>query len=84
MTTQLLLVQALNGLLERHAAAIAECIGPVDEVVEFGAGAVRKVRLLLNALPGRLRYLPVDALDEEFLLTEDLSAYKVNRNGSKA
>jgi dimethylhistidine N-methyltransferase len=29
-------------------------------VVEFGAGAVRKVRLLLQALPGRLRYLPVD------------------------
>ncbi len=38
---------------------IAACVGPVDVVVEPGAGSCEKVRLLLDALqPGR--YVPID------------------------
>jgi len=48
------------GLLERHAREMAECIGPDAEIVEFGAGASRKVRFLLDALRTPRRYVPVD------------------------
>ncbi len=47
-------------LLQRHAREMAECIGPDAEIVEFGAGASRKVRLLLDALPSARRFVPVD------------------------
>jgi dimethylhistidine N-methyltransferase len=46
-------------LLRAHAGEIAERAGKVDGVVEFGAGALRKVEILLDALAPRL-YLPVD------------------------
>jgi dimethylhistidine N-methyltransferase len=48
------------GLLARHADEMAECIGPDAEIVEYGAGATRKVRLLLDALVRPVRYLPID------------------------
>ena len=48
------------GLLQRHAGEMAALIGPGAEIVEFGAGASRKVRLLLDALHAPRRYLPVD------------------------
>ncbi len=51
-------------LLERHAPAMAELIGPGAEIVEFGAGASRKVRLLLDALDAPRRFLPVDISGE--------------------
>jgi dimethylhistidine N-methyltransferase len=47
-------------LLERHAPEMAERIGPGAEIVEFGAGASRKVRLLLSALVAPRRFLPID------------------------
>ena len=47
-------------ILSRHAGEMAACIGPDAELVEFGAGSSRKVRLLLDALPGMRRYVPVD------------------------
>jgi len=47
-------------LLERHASEMAAHIGPGAEVVEFGAGASRKVRLLLSALEAPRRFLPID------------------------
>src|SRR3954468_11437598 len=37
-------------LLQRHAPEIAALIGTDVEIVEFGAGSLRKVRLLLDAL----------------------------------
>ncbi len=52
------------GLLEAHAQEIASLIGPHAEVVEFGAGASRKVRLLLDALAKPRRYLPIDISGE--------------------
>ncbi len=51
-------------LLERHAPAMAEQIGAGAELIEFGAGSLTKVRLLLQALLARnlapARFLPVD------------------------
>ena len=50
-------------ILQRNAAAIAREIGPHAEIVEFGAGSLTKIRLLLDAF-GRsqapARYLPID------------------------
>jgi len=48
------------GLLDRHADDIARRIGPGVEVVEFGAGSLRKVRLLLDALERPAGLLPID------------------------
>jgi len=51
-------------LLERHAPDMAERIGPGAEIVEFGAGASRKVRLLLTSLVSPRRFLPIDISGE--------------------
>lgn len=51
-------------LLARHAGAMAAHIGPGAEIVEFGAGASRKVRLLLDALEAPRRFVPVDISGE--------------------
>jgi dimethylhistidine N-methyltransferase len=47
-------------LLRRHAGEIAALIGPEAEIVEFGAGALRKVRILLDALTRPRAYLAID------------------------
>jgi len=46
-------------LLERHAAEIAGLMGRNIEIVEFGAGSLRKVRILLDAARPDA-YLPLD------------------------
>lgn len=51
-------------LLDRHAQAMAERIGPGAEIVEFGAGASRKVRLPLSALQRPAGFVPVDTSGE--------------------
>jgi len=48
------------GILRRHAQEIAQCIGPEAEIVEFGAGSLHKVRVLLDALPRPRRFVPID------------------------
>ncbi len=47
-------------LLEARATDFAALIGPDAELVEFGAGAGRKVRILLDALERPHGYLPID------------------------
>jgi dimethylhistidine N-methyltransferase len=47
-------------LLRRHAAEIAALIGARVEIVEFGAGSARKVRILLDALESPHGYSPID------------------------
>src|SRR5579863_2391977 len=47
-------------LLRRHAAEMAGLIGPAAEIVEFGAGSLRKVRILLEALVRPHGYMPID------------------------
>lgn len=48
------------GILARHAGEIAALAGRRAEIVEFGAGSLRKVRLLLDAFDRPARYLPID------------------------
>ena len=48
-----------SGLLERHAAAIAEAVGPGRAVVELGSGSAAKTPLLLAAIDPAA-YVPVD------------------------
>ncbi len=47
-------------LIERHAGDIAELSGAHVEIVEFGAGSLRKIRLLLDALDRPRRFVPID------------------------
>ena len=50
-------------ILTSHARAIAECIGPRSAIVEFGAGSLEKIRLLLDAFSSRNAprlYFPID------------------------
>jgi dimethylhistidine N-methyltransferase len=47
-------------ILADRAAEIAAHIGPQAEIVEFGAGSLTKVRLLLDALDSPRRYVPID------------------------
>jgi len=52
------------GILQSHAGDIAQRIGPGADVVEFGAGSLRKIRILLAALDSPARYLPIDISGE--------------------
>lgn len=47
-------------LLQACRTEIAERIGPQAEIIEFGAGSLHKVRLLLAALDGPVAYRPID------------------------
>lgn len=47
-------------LLERYAQEMAAAIGPRADLIEFGAGSMSKIRILLRALYDPVRYLPVD------------------------
>jgi dimethylhistidine N-methyltransferase len=48
-----------TALLRRHAAEIAALMGAGAEIVEFGAGSLRKVRILLEAASPQA-YTPLD------------------------
>lgn len=52
------------GILHRHADELAALAGPQAEVVEFGAGSLTKVRVLLDALDRPARFLPIDISGE--------------------
>ncbi|MGF6525675.1 L-histidine N(alpha)-methyltransferase [Variovorax sp. PvP013] len=47
-------------ILADSAPEIAAHIGPHAEIIEFGAGSLTKVRLLLDALDAPRRYVPID------------------------
>jgi dimethylhistidine N-methyltransferase len=47
-------------ILTECASEIAAQIGPDAEIIEFGAGSLTKVRLLLDALESPRRYVPID------------------------
>jgi dimethylhistidine N-methyltransferase len=51
-------------ILTTHAGDIAQRLGPDAEIVEFGAGSLRKVRLLLDALESPRRFVPIDISGE--------------------
>ena len=48
------------GILRANAAAMAAKAGPGAEIIEFGAGSLTKVRLLLDAFDRPSRYVPID------------------------
>jgi dimethylhistidine N-methyltransferase len=52
------------GILTSRAAEIATHIGPNADLVEFGAGSLTKVRLLLDAMQTPARYVPIDISGE--------------------
>lgn len=58
-------------LLKDRAGEIAEKIGPEAEIVEFGAGSLRKVRLLLDALPSPRGFVPIDISAEHLHLAAE-------------
>lgn len=63
------------GILQQAAPEIAALAGPRAEIVEFGAGSLRKVRLLLRAFDAPSRYLPIDISGEHLgLAAADLRA----------
>jgi dimethylhistidine N-methyltransferase len=51
-------------ILEGHVGEMAALAGPAAEIVEFGAGSLRKVRLLLGAFEAPARYVPIDISGE--------------------
>ncbi len=54
-------------ILNAHAAEIATSLGEHVLMVEYGAGASTKTRILLDALQSPAGYVPID-VSEEFLL----------------
>jgi dimethylhistidine N-methyltransferase len=61
------LTRTETAILQRHAADLAERIGPVAAVIEYGSGSSRKTRILLDHLQRPLRYLPVDLARQPLL-----------------
>ncbi len=55
------------GILKTHAGEIADLFGPNVELVEFGAGALRKVRILLDVLKSPRAYVPIDIAGDYLL-----------------
>ncbi len=47
-------------LLDKHGAEMAECVGAHAQLIEYGAGALRKVRHLLDHLQEPQAFVPVD------------------------
>ena len=54
-------------IMEADVQEMAACIGDDALLVEYGSGASRKTRLLLDAMPGLAGYVPID-ISKEFLL----------------
>jgi dimethylhistidine N-methyltransferase len=51
-------------ILEENAGEIAAQMGPHSRIIEFGSGASRKARILLQALDRPAAYVPVDISGE--------------------
>jgi len=58
-------------LMEARAREMAECIGADAEIVEFGAGSSRKIRVLLQALTRPRRFVPIDISGEHLHLAAE-------------
>ncbi len=59
------------GILHAHALEIAEALGPRALLVEYGAGASTKTRILLDALAAPAGYVPIDVSEDFLLQTAD-------------
>ena len=47
-------------ILQTHSADMAHHMGEQADIIEFGAGSLQKIRLLLNAASKPARYVPMD------------------------
>jgi dimethylhistidine N-methyltransferase len=56
-----------TALLEAVSSEIADCVGPEAQVVEYGCGSVKKIRVLLDALHDPAAYVAVDISREHML-----------------
>lgn len=52
------------GIIVEHASDMARCVGANAEIIEFGAGSSRKIRLLIDALQTPQRFVPIDISGE--------------------
>ncbi|MBL8485186.1 MAG: L-histidine N(alpha)-methyltransferase [Rhodocyclaceae bacterium] len=52
------------GILRERGADIAACVGAGAHIIEFGAGSVVKIRLLLDALYAPAAFVPIDISGE--------------------
>lgn len=55
------------GIMTRHAAEMAEALGPRCRIVEYGSGSSTKTRLLLDHLNDPTAYVPLDISREHLL-----------------
>jgi dimethylhistidine N-methyltransferase len=70
------------GILREHAVAMAARCGPGCLLIEFGAGSLTKVRLLLDRLDAPAGYVPVDVSSDHLraaaaALADDYPALEV-------
>jgi len=56
-----------TALLSRIAPQLSARLSDVAHLIEYGSGASRKTRIVLDALPGLASYVPMD-ISEDFLL----------------
>ncbi len=56
-----------TALLREHAGEISQLMGSNVELIEFGAGSLAKVRILLDALQTPKSYVPID-ISGDYLL----------------
>jgi dimethylhistidine N-methyltransferase len=59
------------GILNDNVTEIAEMIGDGSLLIEYGAGASTKTRILLDALPDMAGYVPIDVSEDFLLYTAD-------------
>ena len=52
------------GILTEHGPTLEKAIGPDAVIVEFGAGNLEKIRLLLDVLERPKAYIPIDISEE--------------------
>ena len=53
-------------ILENNKEEIAEMVGPVSTLIEYGSGSSRKIKTLLTSLHSLEEYMPID-ISKEFL-----------------
>lgn len=66
-TPEYYLTRTELGIMQTHAAAMAEIVGPNAALIEFGSGTSLKTRLLLDHLESPVAYVPVDIAREHLL-----------------
>jgi len=49
-----------QAILQQHAAEMSACMGAQAQLIEYGAGALRKVRWLLDHLQAPQSFVPID------------------------